>query len=172
MHCWETVFSRNAHGVPQQILGAAQDITERKRLEELVRERIIQPQDVTGNLRKFRKSLNLSQKEFGQTFGGYSLRQINAYENGESEVPLRLLLAIMNKGYPLGAVLGAGSTDALDKVVGYLATSWKTHVEVRKLAERLMQSLNQEGETINDILRQIGFAARELDRRKKKLAET
>ncbi|HEV8713010.1 MAG TPA: PAS domain-containing protein, partial [Candidatus Binatia bacterium] len=167
LHCRETVFNRNANGVPQQILGAAQDITERKRLEELVQERIIQPQDVAGNLKKFRKSLNLSQKEFGQTFGGYSLRQINAYENGESEVPLRLLLAITNKGYPLSAVLGSGSTDALDKVVGYLAASRKAYLQIQELAGRLTQSLDQENKTINSILHDLGFMQREPTRKRR-----
>ena len=36
-HTWETVFTRNGSGSPQQILGTAQDITERKQVEEALR---------------------------------------------------------------------------------------------------------------------------------------
>jgi len=74
----ETRWLRN-HGRPVwdeeqgrvvRLYGAGQDITERKRLEELVRERVLQPKDLASNLRKFRQRLRLTQVAFGQAFGG------------------------------------------------------------------------------------------------------
>src|SRR5215813_6559710 len=143
----ETRWLRN-HGRPVwdeeqgrvvRLYGAGQDISERKRLEELVRERVLRPKDLAGNLRKFRQRLRLTQVAFGQAFGGYSQRQITSYETGEIEIPLGLLLSIRKKGYPLEVVLGESQTDALDKVVGYLSLSWRVHETAKRLTESVLR---------------------------------
>jgi PAS domain S-box-containing protein len=144
-----------AQGRVVRIIGAAQDITERKRMEEMLRERIVQEKVIPANLRKFRKELHLSQTEFGQAFGSYSQRQMNSYESGEVEVPLGLLLTIREKGYPLEAVLGSGKADAIDAVIGYLASSRKIHEMVRQLAEAILRISDQEREVINHIFHQL-----------------
>lgn len=141
-----------------RIYGAGQDITERKRLEEQLRERIIKPKDLGANLRRFRQQLGLTQSVFGQAFGGYSQRQITSYETGEIEIPMGLLLSIRNKGYPLEVVLGESQTDALDKVVGYLSASWKIHETAKRLTESVLRLLDRESATINSIMGRLGMA--------------
>ncbi len=144
-----------------RIYGAGQDITERKRLEEQLRERIIKPKDLGANLRRFRQQLGLTQSVFGQAFGGYSQRQITSYETGEIEIPMGLLLSIRNKGYPLEVVLGESQTDALDKVVGYLSASWKIHETAKRLTESVLRLLDRESATINSIMGRLGMAQEE-----------
>lgn len=95
------------HSHVEHIYGAGRDMTERKRLEEMLQEGIIKPPEVPANLRKFRQHLSLSQRAFGERFGGHSLRQISSYENGGADIPISLLLAIKNNGYSLDVVLGA-----------------------------------------------------------------
>lgn len=141
-----------------RIYGAGQDITERKRLEEQLRERVIKPKDLGSNLRRFRQQLGLTQSVFGQAFGGYSQRQITSYETGEIEIPMGLLLSIRNKGYPLEVVLGESQTDALDKVVGYLSASWKIHETAKRLTESVLRLLDRESATINSIMGRLGMA--------------
>jgi transcriptional regulator with XRE-family HTH domain len=150
------VWSREQRRVVR-IYGAGQDITERKRLEEQLRERVIKPKDLGANLRRFRQQLGLTQSVFGQAFGGYSQRQITSYETGEIEIPMGLLLAIRNKGYPLEVVLGESQTDALDKVVGYLSASWKIHETAKRLTESVLQLLDRESATINSIMGRLGM---------------
>ncbi|MGE0679924.1 MAG: PAS domain S-box protein [Candidatus Binatia bacterium] len=144
-----------------RIYGAGQDITERKRLEEQLRERVIQPKDLGANLRRFRQQLGLTQSIFGQAFGGYSQRQITSYETGEIEIPMGLLLSIRNKGYPLEVVLGESQTDALDKIVGYLSTSWKIHETAKRLTESILRLLDRESASINSIMTQLGVTPEE-----------
>jgi PAS domain S-box-containing protein len=144
-----------------RIYGAGQDITERKRLEEQLRERVIHPKDLGANLRRFRQQLGLTQSVFGQAFGGYSQRQITSYETGEIEIPMGLLLSIRNKGYPLEVVLGESQTDALDKIVGYLSTSWKIHETAKRLTESILRLLDRESATINSIMTKLGIAPEE-----------
>jgi PAS domain S-box-containing protein len=141
-----------------RIYGAGQDITERKRLEEQLRERVIKPKDLGSNLRRFRQQLGLTQSVFGQAFGGYSQRQITSYETGEIEIPMGLLLSIRNKSYPLEVVLGESQTDALDKVVGYLSASWKIHETAKRLTESVLHLLDRESATINSIMGRLGMA--------------
>jgi PAS domain S-box-containing protein len=144
-----------------RIYGAGQDITERKRLEEQLRERVIRPKDLGANLRRFRQQLGLTQSVFGQAFGDYSQRQITSYETGEIEIPMGLLLSIRNKGYPLEVVLGESQTDALDKIVGYLSTSWKIHETAKRLTESILRLLDRESATINSIMTKLGIAPEE-----------
>jgi len=144
-----------------RIYGAGQDITDHKRLEEQLRERVIKPKDLGSNLRRFRQQLGLTQAIFGQAFGGYSQRQITSYETGEIEIPMGLLLSIRNKGYPLEVVLGESQNDALDKIVGYLSTSWKIHETAKRLTESTLQLLERESATINAIMTRLGIAPEE-----------
>jgi hypothetical protein len=101
-----------------RIYGAGHDITERKRVEEQLRERVIQPKELGMNLRRFRQQLGLTQSVFGQTFGNYSQRQITSYETGEIEIPMGLLLSIRKKGYPLEVVLERAKQMLLIKLLG------------------------------------------------------
>ena len=160
----ETVFTRTAAGVPHQILGTAQDITARKRLEELLQERRLHRQEVVAHLRQFRDGLGLSQSEFGQTFGGYSQRQISSYESGAAEFPLDLLLAIRAKGYPLEAVLGVGSTAVIDQTVQYLSSSHAVQFLAQQLVEALGRLLDRDAQTTKQILQELGIPATTLTR--------
>jgi PAS domain S-box-containing protein len=145
-----------------RLYGAGQDITERKRLEELVRERVLRPKDLAGNLRKFRRRLGLTQVAFGQAFGGYSQRQITSYETGEIEIPLGLLLAIRGNGYPLEVVLGAGQeNDALNEVIGYLSASRRVHETARQLAENTLRILRTENTAVNSLMSRLGIPLKE-----------
>jgi len=145
-----------------RLYGAGQDITERKRLEELVRERVLRPKDLATNLRKFRQQLGLTQVTFGKAFGGYSQRQITSYETGEIEIPLGLLLAIRSNGYPLEVVLGSSQTnDALNEVISYLSTSRRAHEAARQLAENLLRILEGEGTMVTTLMSRLGIPLRE-----------
>ncbi len=141
-----------------RIYGAGQDITERKRMSEQLQGREIRPKDLGMNLRRFRQKLGLTQAIFGQTFGGYSQRQITSYETGEIEIPMGLLLTIRQKGYPLEVVLGESQADALDKVVGYLSASWRIHETAKRLTESVLRLLDRESETITSIMSRLGIA--------------
>ena len=141
-----------------RIYGAGHDITERKRMEEQLREREIQPKELGMNLRRFRQQLGLTQSVFGQTFGNYSQRQITSYETGEIEIPMGLLLSIRKKGYPLEVVLGESQTDALDKVVGYLSASWRIHETAKRLTESVLRLLDRESVTVSSIMSNLGVS--------------
>jgi PAS domain S-box-containing protein len=133
------------------------DITERKRLEEILREQVIQPHEVASRLREFRKTLNLSQKAFGQTFGDYSQRQMNSYESGETEIPIGLLLAIKNKGYSLDVVLAPSRGDIFNRLIEQLSLSEKTRGVVSQLLDALSHILAQEQRTLNSLLTKLGL---------------
>ena len=151
-----------AQGRVVRLYGAGQDITERKRLEELVRERVLRPKDLASNLRKFRQRLGLTQIAFGQAFGGYSQRQITSYETGEIEIPLGLLLTIRSNGYPLEVVLGTGQkNDALNEVIGYLSTSRRAHEAARQLAENVLRILETENITVSSLMNRLGIPLKE-----------
>ena len=154
------VWEREAERVVR-LYGAGRDITERKRLEQQLRERTIQPKDLGVNLRRFRQQIGFTQSVFGQSFGGYSQRQITSYETGEIEIPMGLLLAIRNKGYPLEVVLGENQADALDKIVGYLSASWRIHETAKHLTESVSRLLDRESATVNSIMSQLGAVVEE-----------
>src|SRR5262249_51389147 len=80
----------------------------------------LQNSEIQANLKKFRKKLNLSQEAFGKVFGEYTRRQIHSYETGESEIPIALLLAVRDKGYPVEVILGPTEQATLvTEIVGY-----------------------------------------------------
>jgi PAS domain S-box-containing protein len=152
----ETIFARTAEGQPTQILGIAHELPSRTGVEELSQEPGTDLPSVADNLRLFRDSVGLTQAAFGQTFGGYTQRQISSYESGEVEVPLRLLLEIRRRGYPLEVVLGpSGSTLTRDAVLQYVLTTRHTQNRAKQLAEALMQVVQQEGETMGHLIRQL-----------------
>jgi PAS domain S-box-containing protein len=132
------------------------DVTERKQMEDLLRGRVIQPHDLPTNLREFRKSLRLSQKAFGQEFGGYSQRQINSYESGEIEIPMSLLLAIKNRGYSLDVLFAPSQADAINNAIGALATNQKTSAIMRQLLSAVLRVLDQEHVQRDEVLAQLG----------------
>jgi PAS domain S-box-containing protein len=159
-----TVSARTAAGVPTQVVGTAQDITPRKQLEALLGERTIRRQEMGEQLRKFRERLRLAQHEFGKTFGGYDQQQVSLYERGKVDVPLDMLLAIRAQGFPLEVVLGAGTTAVIDETVGYLSSSHRVRVIARQLVEVLGRLLEQDTQTIERLLRDLGIPQSALTR--------
>src|SRR5215472_1854376 len=101
--------------------------------------------DIAANLRKFRKNLGLSQQTFGLTFGSYTRRQINAYESGESAIPIDLLLEIRDKGYTIETLIGAqNQAPGLSDAIGYVLRDLKTHAIVKRLMEKALRTLDEE----------------------------
>ncbi len=137
------------------------DITERKRLEEILQERVVRPHDLPSNLRKLRKHLQLSQTVFGRAFGGYSQRQIHSYESGESELPVSLLLAVKNRGYSLDIFLTPNQPDAINRAVEYLSDSHVAHEIVRQLMLVLAEFLDRERQTSEAVLDRLGTPVRQ-----------
>jgi PAS domain S-box-containing protein len=151
----ETVCTRSADGAPHELLGTAQDITDRKRIVKLLQEQTIHYADIGPRLKQFRESLDMTQQEFGQHFGDYDQKQISSYERGQVELPLALLLNIRAQGYPLEAILGAGSTRVLDDTIAYLAASHRDQAVARQLADTMLQLLNRNVAGIERILREL-----------------
>jgi hypothetical protein len=111
---------------------------------------------IAANLREFRTNLALSQHTFGVTFGGYTRRQINAYESGESAIPVDLLLEIRDKGYPIEAVIGSqDEAPMVSQVIGYALRDLKTHTMLRQLMKRVVRTLDEEEKFLGDIIRRV-----------------
>lgn len=151
----ETICTRSPDGAPQELLGTAQDITDRKRIVTLLQEQTLHYADIGSRLKQFRESLDMTQQEFGQHFGDYDQKQISSYERGQVELPLALLLNIRAHGYPLEAILGVGSTRVLDDTIAYLAASHRDHAVARQLADTMLQLLNRNVAGIERILREF-----------------
>jgi len=159
-HNREIVFRRTPDGTPQQILGTAQDVTESRRIEELLRQGVIPRQALGEKLREFRETkLRLSQTEFGRRFGGYSQRQISHYENGEVEIPLRLLLTIAAQGYPFEEVLGADTAAVMHDTLRYVASSHWLRITGRQIIDILGQMLDRDREAGERVLDRFGVSA-------------
>jgi hypothetical protein len=93
---------------------------------------------------------------FGGTFGSYTRRQINAYESGESAIPIDLLLEIRDKGYSVEVLIGSGDgASVVSQVVGYVLRDRKTHSFVRHLMEKVLRTLDEEDKLLNDIVRRL-----------------
>ena len=167
----ETVFQRTPEGEPQEVLGTAQDITERKRLQRLLQEQPIDPQALGTRLQQFRESLGMHQKEFGAYLGGYNQKQISSYETGEAMVPLEVLFTLRAKGYPLEVVMGTGSTAVFDETLGYLSASHRERVVARQLAETLLHVLASDVGTIERILGELEHPPKPLATSQRKLLE-
>lgn len=151
----ETVCTRSPEGAPHELLGTAQDITDRKRIVTLLQDQTIHYADIGPRLKQFRERLDMTQQEFGQHFGDYDQKQISSYERGQVELPLALLLNIRAHGYPLEAMLGAGSTTVLDDTIAYLAASHRDQAVARQLADTMLQLLNRNVAGIERVLREF-----------------
>jgi PAS domain S-box-containing protein len=167
----ETVFQRTPEGEPQEVLGTAQDITERKRLQRLLQEQPIDPQALGARLQQFRESLGMNQKQLGAYLGDYHQKQISSYETGEVMVPLEVLLTLRAKGHPLEVVLGTGSTAVLDETLRYLSASHRERVVARQLAETLLHVLARDVATIEGILGELEHPPKPLATSQRKLLE-
>lgn len=155
LHSRETVLTRTAEGAPQEILGMARDVTDRKRIGQLLQQRKITYKEVGQRLQRFRERLKLTQAEFGAQFGSYNQQQISNYEIGRVELPLELLLSIRAQGYPLEVVLGEGSTEALEETIVYLSASYRERVVSRQLASVLTQLLDRDIAKMERVLQEV-----------------
>lgn len=154
----ESVTLRTETGAPRQIVGTAQDITERQWLEDLLRERVLDRTEFPARLKAFRTGLRLSQAQFGAQFGGYNQPQISSYEGGDSGIPLGLLLAIREKGYPVEAILGGGSPDVVRQTATYLPTQQHKKLLVRALLESALRLVTDDYQTAATLLQGLGMA--------------
>ena len=166
-----TVCTRQPDGAPHQVLVITQDITQHKRLEALLYERIINHKELGVRLQKFRESLKMTQPDFGAYFGGFNQRKISTYEVGKVEIPLELLLNIRAKGYPLEAILGTGSAAAIDQTVEYMATGYVARLLTARLAEALSRLLQHDQTTIEEVLSTLERPLPALDADQRKLLE-
>jgi PAS domain S-box-containing protein len=152
----ETVLTRTPEGQPHEILGLALDVTERKRLGQLMQQRSITLKEVGPRLQRFRESLKMTQAEFATHFGNFNQQQISNYETGRVELPIELLLSLRAHGYPLDVVLGEGSTEALEETIVYLTASYRERVVSRQLASVLTQLLDRDVAKMERTLREVG----------------
>lgn len=167
----ETVFRRTEEGQPAQIFGAALDITGRQRIMELTQEQRLRLEALPERLREFRERLGLTQSAFGSDFGGYSARQITSYERGQIEIPLKLLLAIHTKGYPLAAVFGTDTGGLVEETVEYLTMSYPERTFAVELATALLRLLAHDRTTIERVLRELEIPAKGLSTEQKRLLD-
>jgi PAS domain S-box-containing protein len=171
LHSRVTVFKRTPEGHPLELLGMAQDITDRKRLEERLQERAIQPEEMPERLKRFRESLGMTQIQFGREFGGYNQRQMSGYETGQNDVPLELLLAIRAKGYPLEAILGQSPTAVLEKTATYFSAMRGKRLIAQRLAAALAAVLAHDIAIIDQAVEELHVPVRDLDTNEQQLLE-
>jgi transcriptional regulator with XRE-family HTH domain len=121
----------------------------------------LQNSEIQANLKAFRKRLNSSQEAFGKAFGKYTRRQIHSYETGESEIPIALLLAIRDKGYPLEVILGPPEQATLViEIVRYLSHDMNFHASLKRLMQEALKSLEQEEQTLANLLQRVNALTR------------
>jgi PAS domain S-box-containing protein len=173
--CRAVVCHKTRDGRPEQLLVVGQDITRRKRLEQLLRTQTIESKDLPERLRKFRESLRLTQVEFGQRFAGpsgpYNARQISSYETGDAVMPTELLLAIHAKGYPLAGILGAGATGVVEKTVGYFTNKQAEQELLCGLLDVVVQVAHRERATIAACLEELRLPGKRLTRGQERVLE-
>lgn len=165
----ERVCTRTETDAPERILGIAEDVTARQRLHALARDRTIDLTQIPRRLREFRESLELTQAEFGQRFGGYDPRQIGTYERGEVEPPLKLLVKIHAQGYPLERVLGAGNTSILDDTLAYVADKHRHQVLTEHVLDTLRALCRHDRETMDRILANLGVSPKPFTARQRQV---
>ena len=153
----ESVALRTETGAPRQIVGTAQDITERQWLEDLLRQRVLDQKEFPARLKAFRLGLRLSQAQFGAQFGGYNQPQISSYEGGDSGIPLGLLLAMREKGYPVEAILGGGARDVVSQTATYLPAQQHKKLLVRELLASALRLVTEDCQTTEELLRGLGM---------------
>ena len=157
----ETIGQRADDGTPRQIVGTAQDITERKWLEDLLRDRVLDRPELPTRQKEYSAGLRPSHAQFGAQFGSYSQPQISAYESGDAVIPLGLLLAIRDKGYPVEAVLGGGSHDVIRQTAMYLPVHHPSKLLARDLLAAALQLLTQECQAAEAVLEGLGIETKE-----------
>jgi PAS domain S-box-containing protein len=167
------VCHKTRDGHPEQILVVGQDITRRKRLEQLLRTQTIESKDMPERLRKFRESLRLTQPEFGRLFAGasgpFNARQISSYETGDAVIPTELLLAMHAKGYPLAGVLGATPPGVVEKTVGYFANKQAELEMICRLLDVVVRSAHRERATIAACLDELRLPGQRLPQSQEKV---
>jgi PAS domain S-box-containing protein len=168
----ETVLQRTPEGTPQEVLGTAQDITERKRLQRLLQEQPLDPRALGARLQQLRESLGMNQKAFGAYLGDYNQKQISSYETGEVMIPLDVLFTLRAKGHPLEVVMGTGSPAVFDETLRYLAAGHRERVVARQLAETLLHVLARDADTIERILGELAHPPKALSTSQRKLLES
>jgi len=171
LHCREQVCGRTGSGTIKQILGTAQDVTDRKRLASQLGSGVLDKRHIGARLRALRKQLDLTQAEFGQQFGGFNQRQIFSYETGESDIPITLLLAIHARGYPLEEVLGSGTKSITETTIQYFSASYRARVVLRRLIDTAAQLLGRDQETVEHTLADLGIPLKDLTPEQRKLFE-
>jgi PAS domain S-box-containing protein len=169
LHSREQIGGRMGSGKIKQILGTAQDVTDRKRLASQLASGILDKQHIGARLRDLRKQLDLTQAEFGRQFGGFNQRQIFSYESGEADVPLTLLLAIHARGYPLEEVLGVGTKSITETTIQYFSATYRARVVLRRLIDTAAQLLERDQETVEHALEELGIPLKELTPEQRKL---
>lgn len=157
----ESVALRTETGAPRQIVGTAQDITERQWLEDLLRERVLDQKEFPARLKAFRLGLRLSQAQFGAQFGGYNQPQISSYEGGDSGIPLGLLLALREKGYPVEAILGGGTRDVVTQTATYLPAQHHKKLLVRELLASALRLVTEDYQTAEALLHGLGMESKD-----------
>ena len=156
LRCRETVFTRTPDNLPQEMLGVAQDITDHRKLEALLQERVMDSAGMPARLREFRKNLGLSQTKFAELFG-YSQGRISKFESGAEDVSAGLILAIREKGYPIEALMGRGKSDILDKAVAYLPASRHGKLLARRLMTAALELVEQDYHDVETIMAGLGL---------------
>lgn len=169
------VCRKTRDGAPEQILIVGQDITKRKRLEQLLQSQVIEMEEMPERLRKFRERLGMTQTEFGRQFAGvhgpYNARQISSYETGDAVIPIELVLAIRAKGFAAEGVLGVGPTGVVEKTIGYFASKRAEQAIVVQLLGVLLRLAERDRETIESALSELHLPGRVLTRSEEKLLE-
>jgi len=167
----ETVFRRTAEGQPAQIFGVAQDVTARQQARQLGRQQRVQLEELPARLKAFRERLGLTQTDFGQTFGGYSARQITSYERGQIEIPLKLLLAIHSQGYLLEAIFGTSADPLLDATIHYLTDSYPDRTLTLELAATVVRLLTRDHTMLARLLQTLGLPTKDVSTEQKRLLD-
>lgn len=170
-HVQASVCTRTAEGAPHTLLAIAEDITARKQLRALARERVIDLSTIPERLRQFREFLNMTQAKFGQTFGGHDQRQIGSYERGDTEPSLKLLASIHNQGYSLEVLFGEGGSPLLDETLEYVTMHQSERVLSEQLAETLLQLLRRDRATTTRLIHELGLPTRTLSTSHQSLVE-
>jgi transcriptional regulator with XRE-family HTH domain len=116
----------------------------------------LQNSKIPANLKQFRKTLNSSQEAFGKIFGEYTRRQIHSYETGESEIPIALLLAVRDRGYPIEVIVGPHEqTTLVMEIFRYLSHEVNFRVSLKRLMQDTLKSLEQEEQTLARLLQRV-----------------
>ena len=147
------------------------DVTARQQARQLGRQQRVQLEELPARLKAFRERLGLTQTDFGQTFGGYSARQITSYERGQIEIPLKLLLAIHSQGYLLEAIFGTSADPLLDATIHYLTDSYPDRTLTLELAATVVRLLTRDHTMLARLLQTLGLPTKDVSTEQKRLLD-